>query len=194
MAEIVKLTIPKLNEFIRIAEKKSVKPFLKDSKKKLPKKYQTNDFKWDAKGRLVNRLTGLVVPSNPITAGKPRDWKMNGQDLYNQKVKHNARNAIMYKMHERFKGTLEELPILRDFPLTLELNFYLLDLLKAPGRERNIDNDNRWIYHKVIQDTMTELGKIPDDNPYYINGNITRTFFVDNIEDTKLDIILSTYE
>jgi hypothetical protein len=185
--EIVKLTIHNFSEYIRIAEKRMPKPFVKGSKKKLPKKYQTEDYVWDKRGYLVYKNTGSIVPSNGLTVGKPRDWRMNGQDVYNQKIKHSARNAITIKMHNKFKPHLGKIEKLDGayFPLTLRINFYVMDQGKF-----NIDNDNRWIYDKVVQDTLVELGKIPDDNPKIINGNYKKTYFVEKEEEVKVEIIL----
>jgi len=194
--DVVKITIPKFSEFIRIANKRSVKPFEKSSKTKLPKKYQTEDYKWNEKGYLVDAVTGIVVPKNPRMAGQPRDWRINGQDVYNQKVTHNGRNAVATKMHEKFKDDLNKIDHINEdlYPLTMRLNFYILDQNKIKDKTKNIDNDNRWIYEKFIQDTLVELGKIPDDNPYYINGNFKKTYFVEDPEDVKLEIILTSNE
>lgn len=190
--EIVKVTISNFNEYIRIAEKRMVKPFIQNSKKKLPKKYQTEEFVWNRKGYLVHADTGIIVPSNPVMAGKPRLWRINGQDIYNQKVKHSARASIMQKMHAKFIPYLGELQEINPklFPLTLRINFFIKDQTKEEGRENNIDNDNRWIYHKVIQDTLVEKKKIPDDNPHIINGNYHKTYFVEDDKDCKVEIIL----
>ena len=184
--EIVKITIPQFNDLIRIAEKRSVSPFKKDSKKKIPKKYQTDEYSWNGKGYLIHNKTGVIVPSNPIMAGKPREWRMNGQDIYNQKIKHSARAALMTKMHNKFNQHLKQIEKINPelFPLTLRINFYIRDYEKMEGSKiKNIDNDNKWIYEKVIQDTLTELKKIPDDKPYYINGNYKKTYFVETDEE-----------
>lgn len=194
--EIVKLTIPKFSEYIRIAEKRSLKPFLKNSKIKLAKKYQTDEYKWNHKGQLVYAATGLLVPSNPIMVGQPRDWRINGQDVYNQKVTHNGRNAVATKMHDKFSKDLDKIDKIDEslFPLTMRLNFFILDQNKIKDKNKNIDNDNRWIYEKFIQDELVSLGKIPDDNPYVINANYKKTYFVENEDDVKLEIILSKDE
>jgi len=189
--EIRKITIPQLSEYIRIAEKRAVKPYLKGSKKKLPKKYQTDEYRWNAKGYLIDSR-GVVVPSNPIVAGTPRDWRINGQDVYNQKIKHSARGGIMAKLHAIFDPILKKVDKIdeQDYPLHLRLEFHTLDHNKEESRERNIDNDNKWVYEKVIQDSLTHVGVIRDDNPYVINENSKKTIFVTNPDDVKLDIII----
>lgn len=194
--EIVKVTIPQFNDLVRIAEKRSVLPFKKDSKKKIPKKYQTDEYSWNGKGYLIHTKTGVVVAANAIMQGKPRDWRINGQDIYNQKVKQSARNAVMVKIHNKFIRPLREVQPIdpEQFPLTLRINFYVRDYTKikfeGKGRLKNIDNDNRWIYEKAVQDTMVELGILPDDNPKYINGNHKKTYFVETDEECRLEIIL----
>lgn len=192
MDEIVRITIPKFNEYIRIAEKKKLKPFLQGSVKPLPKKYQTEDYRWNNRGQLVYANSGALVASNPNIVGTPRDWRINGQDIYNQKIKHSARASIMQKLHAKFKEHLAQIDNIPEelFPITLRINFYIQDQNKVENREKNIDNDNRWIYHKAIQDTLSELKKIKDDNPYFINGNHHKTYFVDDPEEVRLEIIL----
>lgn len=195
MREIRNIIIPNLSEYLRISEKRAVKPFMKDSKKKIPKKYQTNDYKWNAKGYLVDKR-GLVVSSNPIVAGTPRDWRINGQDIYNQKIKHSARGGIMNKLHSIFDPIMAGVQTIdeKDYPLSLRLNFYTVDHNKEENRERNIDNDNKWIYEKVVQDSLTNVGVIRDDNPYVINENIKKTIFIDDPKDSKLEIIIYAQE
>lgn len=196
MKEIVKIEIPNFNEYIRQAEKRKAKPFIKGNKKKIPKKYQNDDYSWNNKGYLIEKATGLVVASNALTVGKPRDWRINGQDIYNQAVKHSARSGIAVKMHNKFIPSLKNIkPLSEDlFPLSLRVNFYILDENKRESKARNIDNDNRWIYEKSIQDTLVLLKIIPDDNPYIINENCKKTIFVENEKDCKLEIILNKDE
>lgn len=186
MKELLRITVDKeFSEYIKLSEKRKLKPFIRDSKKKLPKKYQTEDYVWNAKGQLAYARTGSLVPSNPKVVGTPRYWKINGQDIYNQKVKHSHRAAIMNKLHAVYEPLFHGLKPLEETRLILHLNFYVLDEGK-----HNVDNDNRWIWEKVIQDSMTATGFLPEDNPYIIRGNYKETFFVERPEDRKLEIIL----
>lgn len=186
--EVFKVIIKNFSEYVKISDKRQVKPFFK-GKRKLPKKYETKDYIWDIKGRLISSTTGEIIPSNPIVAGTKRMWRINGQDIYNQKIKHSARHGIMSKLHEMFSPYLKNIPKIINFPIKLEINFFILDNNKIKTREKNIDNDNKWLYNKVVQDTLTELGIIPDDGPYYINGNNITTTFVENYEDVRMEII-----
>lgn len=188
MKEVFKIVINNFSEYVKISDKRQVKPYLK-GKRFIPKKYQTKDYTWDSKGRLVSATTGEIIASNPIVAGTERWWRINGQDIYNQKIKHSARHGLMTKLHQMFSVYLKDIPKIENFPIKLELNFFILDNNKVKTREKNIDNDNKWLYNKVVQDTLTELGIIPDDNCYYINGNNITTTFVEDITDVKLEII-----
>lgn len=189
--EIRKIVIPNLTEYLRISQKRAVKPFSNKSKTKLPKKYQTEDFRWNTKGYLIDK-NGLIVPSNPKVAGTPRDWRINGQDIYNQKIKHSSRASIMSKLHDMFDPIIKKFePISEDqYPLTLKVEFYTIDHNKAQSNERNIDNDNKWIYEKVIQDSLTAMKIITDDNPYVINENIKKTIFVEDRRQEKVEITI----
>jgi len=185
--KIHEIVINEFSQYIKIAESRRAKPFLK-GKRKIPKKYQNENFEFDSKGRLINKNNGSVVPSNPMVCGKPRYWKINGQDIYNQKIKFTDRAKIVGLLHEYFGKHLVQL---RDFKfpdkIGVRIIFYVLDEGK-----NNIDNDNKWIYEKVIQDTMTQLSIISDDNPYVINENCKKTEFVDKQEDVKL--VIEFYE
>lgn len=188
MKEIFKITIHDFNEYIKISEKRKVKPFFK-GKRKIPKKYQSDNYTWDGKGRLIDKLTNQVVPSNPIVAGQVRYWRINGQDIYNQKISHAGRHSIMSKLHDVFNPYLKGLENITEFPFSLRINFHILDQDKVVGREKNIDNDNRWIFGKAIRDCLRDLGKVPDDDPHYINEDCSKTIFIENKEDIKLEII-----
>lgn len=191
MKELRKIIIEDPTEYIRISNKRAVKPFSQNSKKKLAKKYQTEDYRWNAKGYLIDK-NGLIVPSNPRVAGTPRDWRINGQDIYNQKIKHSGRASIMGKLHDMFDPHIKKLKVIdqNEYPLTLRVEFYTLDHNKQAGTERNIDNDNKWIYEKVIQDSLTAMGIIRDDNPYVINENIKKTIFVESEKDVRMEITI----
>lgn len=188
MKEIQKIIIKPFNEYIKISEKRKVKPFYKD-KRILPKKYQTDDYIWDGKGRLIHKLTGEVIASNPKVAGQERWWRINGQDIYNQKISHAGRHSIMSKLHDKFNPHLKDIESLNNFPIKVEINFYIQDQDKIKSREKNIDNDNRWLYAKVIRDCLRDLKKVPDDDPHYIMGDSSNTIFVEE-DEVRLEIVI----
>jgi hypothetical protein len=188
LKEIFKVTINNFNEYVKISEKRQVKPFYK-GKRKIPKKYQSDSYTWDGKGRLVDKLTNKIIPSNPRVAGQKRYWRINGQDIYNQKISHSGRHSIMSRLHDLFNPHLKDLDKIEEKYITLKIEFHVLDQDLVAGKEKNIDNDNRWIYGKAIRDCLRDLGKIPDDDPHNIKGDWSETNFVENKEDCKLVII-----
>ena len=185
---VVTITVPNFTEYIKVAESKKLKPIVK-GKRKIPKKYlDETKYSFDDRDRLIELSTGKLVPGNPNVVGKPRYWRVNGQDIYNQKVKTFQRNNYIGMLHNYFSKLFEkefENIRIKKFPLTLSITFYVKDM-----QDHNIDNDNKWIWEKVIQDTLVESKILPDDNPRIICQNTKRTVLVDNEEDIKLIIKL----
>lgn len=178
------------SEEILISKERRAKPYIKD-KSRVPKKYQTEDYIWNSKGYLISKLTGTIVASNGKTAGKPRYKRVNGQDIYNGNTFRQGRAHLAKLIHEKFTPYLREIePLLevKNYPLGLYLNFHVHDRGK-----QNIDNDNKWIWEKCIQDTLTQLGIIPDDNPYIIWENIKRTILIAPEKEEKIVIEIYGY-
>lgn len=185
---VITIVVDDFTEYVKVAESRIVKPFVK-GKRKIPKKYlDETKYAFDQKNRLIELDSGKIVPSNPKVAGKARYWRVNGQDIYNQKVKTFQRNNYVGMLHRYFQKIFEkefENIRIKKFPLKLTLLFYVKDL-----EDHNIDNDNKWIWEKTIQDTLVECRIIPDDNPRFICENTKRTYLVQNEEDVKLIIKL----
>ena len=185
---VITITIPNFSEYIKVAESKRLAPIIK-GKRKIPKKYlDETKYSFDSKGRLIDNETGMLIAGNPNVVGKPRYWRVNGQDIYNQKVKTFQRNNYIGMLHKFFKLVFEtefKNVRIKKFPLTLSITFYVRDM-----QDHNIDNDNKWIWEKVIQDTLVENKILPDDNPRIICQNTKRTVLVDKDEDVKLIIKL----
>ncbi len=178
------------SEYIQIAKKRKPKPYIQ-GKCRIPKKYQNDEYVWNAKGYLIRKLDGEVLVSNNKSAGTPREKKINGQDIYNGNTSRQARAHLVKLMHSRFATYLRELEPIKDikhFPLGLVLHFYVKD-----RGVHNLDNDNRWIWEKVIQDTLRELKVIPEDNPYVIWENIKRTTLISDEREEKLVVEIYGY-
>lgn len=175
---LVSKTIEDFSEYIKISQARRAKPYIQ-GKCRLPKKYDTPDYHWVKKGKnvvLARVSDGLVLTANSKSAGTPRYKKVNGQDIYNGNVSRQARASLVKAIHQYFIPYLKDIPKFDDidkFPLTLELQFLLHD-----NGKNNIDNDNKWIWRKCIQDTLTELGIIPDDNPHIMSKNSEETIFI----------------
>lgn len=190
----VTISYPDFTEYLMISKKRAVKPFKKGSKKAIPLKYQTDAHAWDAKDRLIDERTGEVIASNPQLAGKPRMWRINGQDLYNAVVGPQQRKSIMEKLHALYEPYFNKNGVVgrNRFPLQLFLDFYILDNDTIKDKTKNLDNDNKWIWEKFIQDCMVSAGLLPVDEPWVINDNRKRTNFVTDARDVKLVIQLIT--
>jgi len=183
--KLVSVEIDNFSEYIEISKKRLAKPYVK-GKCRIPKKYQNDNYVFNKKGILVIKETGQVVVKNTRTVGKPRYKKVNGQDIYNGSVTRQSRSGLVKKIHEYFIPLLKDIPKFEDidqFPLTLELIFYVHDKGKF-----NVDNDNKWIWRKCIQDTITELKLWPDDNVNVVSRNEEETILIPDTEDQKLII------
>jgi hypothetical protein len=188
---ISSIVIDEFSEYVKIAQKANSKPYEKD-KCRIPNKYLTEEFGWFRKGKknvLVRIADGLVLTSNPGIAGKPRYKKVNGQDIYNGNVSRQSRATLVKNIHiylHDFISAIDSIENIDLFPLTLEVIFYVYDQGKY-----NIDNDNKWIWTKCIQDTLVECQKIIDDNPHIINRNESETILIP--EDQQQKLIINIY-
>lgn len=182
---MVQVELPDFTEYVNIAKKRRPKPYVK-GKCRVPKKYSTEDYDWNAKGYLIRKLDGTVLVANSKTAGKPRNKKVNGQDIYNGHVTRQARATLVKAIHNYFHPYLSIITPIKEverFPLTIKLIFYVKDQGK-----NNIDNDNKWIWLKCVRDTLTETGVISDDNPYIIDEDTLKTVLIPEEEEQKLII------
>jgi len=192
--KILTITIDNFTEYVQLSKARRSKPYIKD-KCRVPKKYSGVEYGWLKKGKysvLVHIESGETLVANSKLAGTPRLKKGNGQDIYNGNVTRQSRATLVRAIHNYFAPYIsktESIEGLDKFPLTLEILYYVHDKGK-----NNIDNDNKWIWRKGIQDTFVELGKIKDDNPNFINRNEEETILIPDDEEQKLIInIYSTH-
>lgn len=184
------IVINNFSEYIQTTAKIRPKPFIKGSSR-IPLKYQNDDYefrniKFWGKNivALIKKSDGTVVASNSITVNRPRLFKVNGQDVYNQNVSTFSRATIVNILHNYFKPYLKDFePLEGNSSLTLEMIFNIHDMGK-----RNVDNDNKWIWRKCFQDTLVLEGKLPDDNVYCINKNTESTNLIPETESQSLII------
>lgn len=195
---IFKLEINNFSEYIKKANSVRPIPYIKD-RSRLPIKYSDEElFEWRKikyRGKYIEARfdrneadNKKFLISNSKSAGKPRLVKVNGQDIYNQSGSSFGRSFTRNILHDFFKEYIKEnnlKPIddIDKYPLYIWMKFYLHDM----GR-RNIDNDNKWVWEKFFQDSLTEAGIIPDDNNQYINDNRKTTYFIPEGEPQKLVI------
>lgn len=192
---LIEIKIDEFTEYIKKSNKVRPIPYIK-GKCILPKKYSDdNIFEWrkikywgkliEARFEKTADVKDFLI-SNKILANKPRLVKVNGQDIYNQSGSSFGRSFTRNILHDYFKEYLKDIEPIEDinsFPLSIWIKFYLHDEGK-----RNIDNDNKWVWEKILQDSLTENGIIPDDNNQYINDNRKTTYFIPENESQKLII------
>lgn len=188
---LVSITIDDFSEYIKISQARRAKPYIQ-GKCRLPKKYSTDEYKWVVKGKqtvLARVSDGLILVANSKSAGTPKYKKVNGQDIYNGNVSRQARASLVKAIHQYFIPYFKDIQTIDNidnYPLSLELQFLLHD-----NGKNNIDNDNKWIWRKCIQDTLTELNIIPDDNPQIISKNSEETIFIS--PETPQQLIINIY-
>lgn len=181
---LLTVIVPNFNGSIVLANKIRVKPYREGYKTpRVPQKYLTPEYGYKG-GKLVHLASGDIVPSNGNKAGTPRITMVNGQDLYNGRIKEFARATFMTKLKEYLFPYFEEQGIIREKGLTCQLHFYLLDKGKF-----NIDNDNLWIWTKTVCDLLKQY-ILTDDDPKTICAHNTKTFFVTDEYKTRLEISL----
>lgn len=189
---LLSIQIDNFSEYIKKANKARELPYIK-GKCRLPKMYDNDEYEWRKIkywGKQVEviyrKADGIMMIANKKTANKPRLVKVNGQDIYNQKNNSFSRNFLRNFLHDYFKVYLEGVQPFEDidqYPLTVELLFYMRDEGK-----HNIDNDNKWVWTKGFQDTLTEMKIIPDDNCNVISRNESETILIPEDQEQKLII------
>ena len=129
---------------------------------------------------------GNVKVSNPKTAGKPRLWRVNGQDMYNGRLNPLMRAKITKYYHDYLSIHIDRIlhglfiPIGK-YPIAISLDIYEVKEDKLP------DIDNLWIWKKWFADCLTELEIIPDDGPdYIIESGYIKYHWVTTEEERKL--------
>lgn len=167
--EGIEIDIPNFITHIKLSEKRKAKYYRQGNK--IPKRYKNPVF--DSSGFLLDK--GEKVISNPRSMGTPDLWCINGQSIY-ASMNHNKRSTVMKKLKAYFKSKLKEAVNARElmrYPLkvSLELHRYRGYYNAAKKRwEESFDLDNVcWVLQKSIQDALTELTVIEDDNVNYIN-------------------------
>lgn len=180
------VTISDFLTHIKLSEARRAKYFtaIDFKNNKIPKKYIKEGVEFDKNGRAINAKTKELIVKNPKTAGTPRYWKINGQDLWSGNLHHSVRAKMNEQLHNHFaKYIIEQIKIEQNtklIPLTsderLQIHFLFKDKLE---QSQDIDN-MAIIYVKTFLDTLTQSSNknqtniqktnlIPDDNLRYIN-------------------------
>lgn len=129
--------------------------------KKLGKRLSDiNNYSFNEEGFLINNETSEKVIANPFKAGEPRRWVINFQAIYNGTIKKHVRNNYLNKLKDLLTPSVEEIPVITEFPLRIELFIYCAEMPVDVGNKGPI-------YFKVFEDIL-KVNKIPDDSSEYI--------------------------
>jgi hypothetical protein len=172
------LTIEIPEYITHVTLSKSRRPKYYKKGQKIPKKY-AKFKKYDLKGRLLG-ADGQPIVANAGVVNKPREQKINGQQLYSGNMNPMMRSKVVSLIKEFFNvhtSSLEPVAV----PVRIEADLY------CPMAAKNWDLDNQWIYHKCFLDSLVKNGVLPDDNIMFVTqAPGFRYFPVDHKEDRKL--------
>ncbi len=180
------ITIPDYPDKVLIAKARRAVYYVDNTTTKgkslLPRSY--NDITKYAfiDGVLHNLKTGEPVLANPRTAGKPRYWVVNFQDIWNGNMSKQARNNVVGKLKEVLRPHIKNIRKIKAFPVEISIDIY--------DTQCPVDISNRGaVYTKVIEDLLTDEGKIPDDKIDYVNcSGRTKFIKIDDIKNKRMDI------
>ena len=147
--------------------------------------------------------THVAKTNNKVAANKY--WKINNQSIYNGSINTFSRAIVIENLHDFIISVLPDYK-LTDFPIKVDV---VIKTVKNHGNIRRLksgkiswkppekdfiptwDEDNLTaIWTKVIRDSLTKKGIIPDDNVKYIIGGYRGIEFVNDIKDREIIIKL----
>ena len=181
---IVTIVVPNYPDKVLIAKARRPKYYLSlDSKltgnREIPKTFKNPEkYGFDERGILIKLATGEPQLANPQTAGKPRYWVVNFQDIWNGNMAKQDRAMKVDRLKAILRPYIEQLDPITTFPIGIEILIF--------DTECPVDISNKGvIYTKVIEDLLVNTNKdkennkhiIPDDSIEYINDS-GRTKFV----------------
>lgn len=189
---IVTIVVQNYPDKVLIAKARRPKYYLSlDSKltgnREIPKTFQNPEkYAFDERGILIKRATGEPQLANPQTAGKPRYWVVNFQDIWNGNMAKQDRAMKVDRLKNILRPYIELLDPITTFPIGIEIVIF--------DTECPVDISNKGvIYTKVIEDLLVNTNKdkednkhiIPDDSVEYINDSGRTKFVKVNVEAEK---------
>jgi hypothetical protein len=175
--KVWKIVIPNYEDKIPISQRRRAKYYKKSdyTQGKIPKKHlkniQSGFYYFNAAGYLVDSNKNRII-ANPLVAGKPKYWTINGQRIYDGSLHYTARSKVAKWMHKYLGEYIDQIP-----KIVIPEGCYLriwIDMYK-PADRLNWDCDNQWPWTKWFLDTLVEKGKIPEDSVEFVrsSGQIT---------------------
>jgi len=138
----------------------------------IPKSYKNRKkYYFDDDGVLRNVKTEAPVLANSRTAGTPRYWVVNFQQIWNGSIAKHGRSSRVDKLKEELSKSIvgHNPSILRpinpsEYPVAMEIFIY--------DTEFPVDVSNRGVlYTKIIEDLLVTWGILQDDSAQYVNDS-----------------------
>jgi len=143
-----------------------------------------------------------------VNKNNTKKIKINAQSIYSG-VHHYTRGKIVGQMHTHIKKHIPEdldlgdmLPISICMEMHVPKNYEGVKYIKgelrwkkpADDHKPSWDADNQWLWIKCFQDSLTAMGRIPDDTVMYIPDTGRVVFIpVDSLEKRKLVFIIKPH-
>lgn len=190
MAKII-ITIPDYPDKILVSKARRAKYYvsensLRTGSTKIPKRYTSTKYGFDADGILCNLVTGEYILANPRTAGKPRYWVVNFQEIWNNALTKQRRAGLTGKLKDILRPYIRSIRAIKTgYPLAIEIVLY--------DTQFPVDVSNKGvIYTKIIEDLLVSENKLPDDSIRYINSSgKTTCLFIDDVKKKRMEIIIT---
>lgn len=170
------IVIPEYLTHVELSKSRRAKYYKRGQK--VPKKY-ANFKTYDLKNRLLG-ADGNPIVANAGVVNKPRELKINGQQLYSGNMNPMMRSKVVSTIKQFFDPYTKQVEP-TSVPIRIEADLY------CPLAAKNWDLDNQWIYHKCFLDSLVTNGVLPDDNIMFVTqAPGFRYFPVDHKEERKL--------
>lgn len=188
-----KIIIPEWQNYFEVSKKRRPKYYKWSERDKIPKSRQheiaPTPYKVGKVEYCLSTSTRERFIKNTRSVGKPKHWILNGQGLYNGVLNWQMRKKIAVYFHSYFSSFIKEQIKPIDIPegkhLSISCDIYEIKRDKMP------DVSNMWLLEKFFEDSLTESGIIPDDNPnYVIESGRKRYHWVEDPKDRKLEFTI----
>lgn len=168
MKPLLEIEIPEFIVRVKTSEARRAK-YYKPSDK-IPKKYQGTNFEFrefKVGKRKVKHLTQIDtrerVIANPRSAGTAGYINLSGNMFMSGFTKPVTRSKMVNGLKDFYKRLLKnKISKLATFPLRIEWDVYTVT-------DHRFDMSNLSFYYKYFEDTLVDLGVIPDDSHEYIS-------------------------
>lgn len=179
---ITQITIPKFITKVQVSKKRRAKYYNKYKgkgvKKKVPKKYRGDDYKYNKNGYLVDEHGARVI-ANPRTAGKPRYMILSGNRLLSGYGSPHVRAKLVRELKNFYRPFVQEHirehGQIKIFPIHVQWDLYTT--VEEPF---DWDVSNLFFYYKYFEDCLFEQTDENDKHAVYYKGEKLRQMIPDD--------------